>query len=191
MTNPDPLASHIDANEAFNMEVDQQTVDANERIFEDMVGASEAYFSEAERVVSAQSKTHNNTSDPEQAILKARVVAVNSSLYPSTPCNLAFVQLMTEEGSANGYATPAPELCGFTLMGNRLVPETFVQNVQAQLENFVFDYGAVLSQEILFDLEFLDLLDADQRTVLMPTVLLLAARGTLPLNLWASKAFAN
>jgi hypothetical protein len=110
-----------------------------------------------------------------------------TTVFPSTRIDVDFVQMMTDEGSANGYTTPAPGLCGFTLIANRLVPETFIQAVQIQLKDFVFDYGCVLSQEFMFDTEFLAVLDEDQLAVLMPTVLLLAARGTLPLNLWSDE----
>jgi hypothetical protein len=110
-----------------------------------------------------------------------------TAVFPSTRIDMDFVQMMTEEGNANGYTTPAPEHCSFTLIANRLVPETFIQAVQMQLKDYVFDYGCVLSQEYMFNTEFLAVLDADQLAVLMPTVLLLAARGTLPLNLWSDE----
>lgn len=110
-----------------------------------------------------------------------------TAAFPSTRINVDFVQTMTEEGEAMGYTTPASEQCSFTLIANRLVPETFIQAVQLQLKDCVFDYGCVLSQEYMFNTEFLAVLDADQLAVLMPTVLLLAARGALPLNLWSDE----
>lgn len=82
--------------------------------------------------------------------------------FPSTRISADFVQVMTEEGDANGYNAPAAEHLGFTLIANRLVPETFIQAVQDRLKNFVFDYGSVLSPEFMFDKEFLEMLESDQ-----------------------------
>jgi hypothetical protein len=110
-----------------------------------------------------------------------------TNLFLSVRCDKSYLQEMTEEGDANGYTTPVLSECGFTLIANRLVPETYIRGVQSQLENRVFDYGCVLSTEYLFEAEFLAALDDDQLEVLMPTVLLLFARGTLPLNLWSAE----
>ena len=111
--------------------------------------------------------------------------------FPSVLVDANYVQMMADEGDANGYVTPAPEDVRYTLIANCLVPEPFIQFVKEELEDCVFGYGWVLSPEYLFDAEFLEMLDPDQNAVLMPTVLLLASRGQLPLNLWSSEGEAD
>jgi hypothetical protein len=76
-----------------------------------------------------------------------------------------------------------PEHCGYTLIDNLLVPETFIQRVISAIENCEFQYGTVLSKECLFDKEFLFSLDEREEVVLMPVVLQLVASGKFPLNL--------
>jgi hypothetical protein len=110
--------------------------------------------------------------------------------FPSALVDAEYVQMMTDEGRANGCSTPAPEDVRYTLIANCLVPEPFVQFVKEELEDCVFGYGWVLSPEYLFDKAFLKMLDPDQKSVLMPTVLLLASRGQLPLCLWSGEGEA-
>jgi len=109
-----------------------------------------------------------------------------TNLFPTTLCNASLVEEMTEAGLANGYVTPEREHCGYALINDRLVPETFIQRVMAEFDECVFDYGVVLSKEHLFDAEFLESLDEFEHQVLMPVVLLLVARDKFPLNLWAA-----
>lgn len=76
MINSNRCASETNANEALNMVVDQKTVNAYEKIFEDMVGASEAYFDEAERLNSAERKLHADLSDPSKTKCKAKAAVL-------------------------------------------------------------------------------------------------------------------
>ncbi len=115
----------------------------------------------------------------------------HNTRFPSVLVDADYVQMMIEEGDANGYVTPAPEDVRYTLIANCLVPEPFIQFIKKELENCVFGYGWVLSPEYLFDAEFLEMLDPDQKAVLMPTVLLLASRGQLPLCLWSGEGEAD
>jgi hypothetical protein len=94
--------------------------------------------------------------------------ATQINRFPSALVDAEYVQMMTDEGNANGYSTPAPEDARYTLIANCLVPEPFVQFVRKELEDCVFGYGWVLSPEYLFDKKFLKTLDPDQTAVLMP-----------------------
>lgn len=106
--------------------------------------------------------------------------------FPSTLCDRSMVHQDTEQGISDGDKTPLPEHCGYTLINDCLVPETFIQRVIEQLEKGLYEYGCILSKEHLFESEFLASLERAELAVLMPVVLQLVARNKLLLNLWAA-----
>lgn len=115
-------------------------------------------------------------------------MTVSTKLFPSVLIDAANVEYMREEGAANGFLTPLAEHCGYTLIQDLLVPETFIQHVMAELSQGNFDYGFVLGKADLFEKEFLDSLDEFEQLILMPVVLQIIARDKFPLNLWAALA---
>lgn len=110
----------------------------------------------------------------------------NISLFPSVSVESSYIATHQREAFANGYDMPPAEHCGYTLIDGHLVPETFIQCVQEELNEHHFEYGQVLSEDCMFERDFLDSLDDHERSVLMPVVLILVARGDLGLNLWTA-----
>ena len=106
--------------------------------------------------------------------------------YPQTLCDKEMVEFFTCEGNNNGYKTPLPEHCGYTLINDCLIPETFIQLVRSEARKIDLQYGYVLRRESIFEQEFLDSLDELELAVLMPVVLQLVARDELFFNLWSA-----
>lgn len=75
------------------------------------------------------------------------------------------------------------ERTGYTLIGDSLVPESFIERVLHQMGSTFYSYGTVLKKESMFLEYFLDSLTADEHEVLMPVALELMARGQFPLHL--------
>jgi hypothetical protein len=107
---------------------------------------------------------------------------ITSNLFPSTSCNAAYVDMMAEEAKANGYKEVVLEKCGYVLVNRRLVPYTFLERVQNQIEGANFEYGLVLAEADIFSEDFLRSLCPEAREVLMPCVLILIERGDFELN---------
>lgn len=93
--------------------------------------------------------------------------------YPSTICKPDFVEEMQAERLENGYELDAPEYCGYTLIGNCLVNETFIQRVIDEIEGCKFEAGFIFDKEYLFSVEFLKSLDDQEGAVLMDLALML------------------
>ena len=96
--------------------------------------------------------------------------------YPSTICKPDFVKEMQTERIDNGYELDAPEYCGYTLIANYLVHETFIQRVIDEIELCKFEAGFIFDKEYLFSSEFLESLDDQEEAVLMDLALLLLKR---------------
>lgn len=105
-----------------------------------------------------------------------------TNLFITTGLNADYVASMTEQATANDCRAVPLEQCGFTLIGARLVPNTFFERVQNELADTVFDYGFVLSEATVFRAEFLASLDEDECAVLMSVVMVLIERGDFALN---------
>lgn len=97
--------------------------------------------------------------------------------YPHARCE------MRDMTGYNLQVTHTPNHCGFTLIGDDLVPESFIQRVIYEHASTCFKYGEVLRMKDIFLPEFLDTLTVDECQVLMPVVLQLIARGDFPLHL--------
>lgn len=106
-----------------------------------------------------------------------------TSLYNSTYCNKNYVDDMVETAEDCGYKEIISENCGYVLVDKNLIPITFIQRVQAQLDQMVFNYGFVLNESSIFTPRFLDSLDVHERKVLMHCVLILIERGNFGVNL--------
>ena len=173
------------ANEAQQQEDEDEYF--GQRDFEDSI----IDFDEADAMHGGTDAASNGVESSIRTLNQASSVRGQSctprSAYLWTPLSSAMVEEMTAEGIANGFETPPAELCAFTLIDNRLVPETFIERVKGNLANQNFDYGCVLSESCIFDAEFLDALDENERAVLMSVVLLLVSRDAFPLNLWAAQ----
>ncbi len=92
--------------------------------------------------------------------------------------------MMREQGDPNGYVTPKTELLGYTLINDRIVPETFIQRVIHQIKDTTFVYGEVLRDVDIFDVNYLESLPDAEREILMAVVLQLIARGEIGLDVW-------
>jgi hypothetical protein len=75
------------------------------------------------------------------------------------------------------------ERTGYTLIGDSLVPESFIERVLWQMGSTYYTYGTVLKKEHMFLQYFLDSLTTDELEVLMPVAMELMARGKFPLDL--------
>lgn len=100
--------------------------------------------------------------------------------YPSTICKPDFVEDIQAERLYNGYELDAPEYCGYTLIANYLVHETFIKRVIDDLETCNFESGVIFDEEYLFSIDFLDSLDNQERDVLMDLALLLLKERMKP-----------
>lgn len=100
--------------------------------------------------------------------------------YPSTICKPDCVEEMQSERIENGYELDAPEYCGYTLIANYLVHETFIKRVIDDLETCNFESGVIFDEEYLFSIDFLDSLDNQERDVLMDLALLLLKERMKP-----------
>jgi hypothetical protein len=72
---------------------------------------------------------------------------------------------------------------GYTLIGDALVPESFIERVLRQMGRTYCIYGTVLKKERVFLEDFLESLTPEEHEVLMPVALELMARGQFPLHL--------
>lgn len=106
-----------------------------------------------------------------------------SKVFPSVRCNADYVQNLAEEAVANGYLPILPEKCGHALLNQCLVPFTFLERVQQELQGMIFQY-VVLTESDIFTEGFLASLEEKERSVLMPAVMLLIERGDFELNLF-------
>lgn len=109
-----------------------------------------------------------------------------TNLYPSVLCEASMVEDTTETGNSNGYRTPPPEHCGYSLINDHLVPEIFIQRVVDHIAGTVFEYDCTLSKEVIFSAEFLASLDECENAVLMLVLLEVIARDDFEVNLWAA-----
>ncbi len=100
--------------------------------------------------------------------------------YPSTICKPDFVEEMQDERLYNGFELDAPEHCGYVLISDCLVHETFIQRVIYEIQSCKFEAGVIFDEEYLFSSEFLESLDDQEKAVLMDLALLLLKRHMKP-----------
>jgi hypothetical protein len=100
--------------------------------------------------------------------------------YPSTICKPDFVEEMQSERIENGYELDVPEYCGYSLIRNCLIHETFIQRVIYEIESCKFESGFIFDEEYLFSIEFLESLDDQEKDVLMGVALLLLKQRIKP-----------
>lgn len=101
--------------------------------------------------------------------------------YPSTRCKA--IDYRTAEAGLQCIADDEKERTGYTLIGDALVPESFIERVLWQMSATYYPYGAVLKKEDMFLECFLESLTTAEREVLIPVALELMARGQFPLHL--------
>ena len=75
------------------------------------------------------------------------------------------------------------ERTGYMLIGDALVPESFIERVLYQMGSTYYPYGTVLKENDLFLEYFLDSLTPEEHEVLMPVVLEIMTRGKFPLHI--------
>lgn len=109
-----------------------------------------------------------------------------TNLYASVLCEASMVEDTTETGNSNGFRTPPPEHCGYSLINDHLVPEIFIQRVIDHVDGRAFEYDCTLGKEDIFSAEFLATLDVQEHAVLMLVLLEVIARGDFEVNLWAA-----
>lgn len=114
-------------------------------------------------------------------------MTANNVPYISTSLNRAYVENLRAEGTANGYKTPDDKLLSYTLMGDSLVPEAFIQKVKSYVDGAMFTFGEVIGIDDIFDPEFLESLNDSERRVLMPVILQLVARGDFGVCIWTER----
>lgn len=90
------------------------------------------------------------------------------------------VYALAARAKAKGYRTTLDDDSGYLLMQQKLIPLSFLDLIEVQLKSMPLVYGDILSAESLFNAEFLDLLEADEREVLMPVVKELIEQGKVP-----------
>lgn len=100
--------------------------------------------------------------------------------YPSIIYKHDFVKEMQTERIDAGYELDAPEYCGYTLIANYLVHETFIKRVVDELETCKFESGVIFDETYLFSIDFLDSLDNQELDVLMDLALLLLKERMKP-----------
>jgi hypothetical protein len=76
---------------------------------------------------------------------------------------------------------------GYILIGDLLVPLSFVETVKDALCGFVFENDFVLSAGDMFETNFLYMLDAHERKVLMSVVLILIEQGKIDVDMCPSE----
>lgn len=101
--------------------------------------------------------------------------------FPSTRCETR--DFRTAKKDRQVIANDEQEHTGYTLIGNALVPESFIERVLAQTDSTYYEYGTVLNKESMFLEYFLESLTPEEHEVLMPVALELMARGQFPLHL--------
>lgn len=101
--------------------------------------------------------------------------------FPSTRCEAR--DFRTPELQYGNLSDANQERIGYTLVGDALVPESFIERVLHQMGPTYYTYGTVLKKEDMFLEYFLDSLTANEHEVLMPVALELMARGQFPLHL--------
>lgn len=107
--------------------------------------------------------------------------------YASAMLNELDAAQLCKNNAANGYLTPRQEDLGYTLINDRMVPESFIQRVASELVDAPFCFEEVLRVIDIFEEEFLESLSALEREVLMPVVLHLLALGEVGF-VWKSSA---
>ncbi len=107
-----------------------------------------------------------------------------SNMFPSTHYEHAFY-LANKSAAIQAGNEPRGIACnfGYILIGDLLVPLSFVETVKEALCGFVFQNDFVLSAGDMFEKSFLNALDAYEWQVLMPVALILIEQGNVETNL--------
>jgi len=109
-----------------------------------------------------------------------------TNLYPATLLNAAFVADRNDDLVRSELEPKDHSRLGYFLINGLLVPFLFLEKIERDLDRCDgYEPGCVLSAEDLFSLSFLQSLDAQERDVLMPCVLMVIERGGFPVNMFA------
>lgn len=103
-------------------------------------------------------KSLSMNEQPSEA-MTARAVWGPVQLIPVVLRKSDDVEELKIERIENGFVMDAPELCGYSQIGDCLVHECFVYRVMNEIMNCGFEAGCIFEEEYLFSREFLDSLD--------------------------------
>ena len=102
-----------------------------------------------------------------------------SKVFPAVRCNVEYLAYIAE---GDEIPVPAPDQCGFYLMGNMLVPIAFLERVNQALQETMIPCATVLPLQEFFCAEFMASLNVYEKSVLGQCVLALLERGMAPMN---------
>jgi hypothetical protein len=103
--------------------------------------------------------------------------------YPATYCEGYDFRCKGTESVTDDFPDLASGKCRFTLIGDALVPDNFIQKVrEACWGSCYYRYGHVMTEQDIFGASFLEELKPHERQVLMHVVLLLLSRQEFPLH---------
>ena len=114
--------------------------------------------------------------------------SVLSKIFPSTHYDRDFYFAALSEAIQEGKSPLAPSWTyGYMLIGELLVPLSFVETVKEAIRGFVFENSLLLGAGDMFDKSFLNSLDAYEQRVLMSVVLVLIEQGNVDVNFFPTK----
>ena len=103
--------------------------------------------------------------------------------YPSTYCDGYDFRCKQTESVKDDFPDLVSGRCRFTLIGDALVPDNFIQKVrEACWGSCYHSYGRIMTEQDIFPDFFLEELNPHERQVLMPVVLMLLSRHEFPLH---------
>ena len=103
--------------------------------------------------------------------------------YPSTYCEGYDFRCKETASVMDDFPDLVSGKCRFTLIGDALVPDNFIQKVrEACWGSCYYRYGHVMTEQDIFGASFLEELKPHERQVLMHVVLLLLSRQEFPLH---------
>ncbi len=97
--------------------------------------------------------------------------------FLSVKCNSEYVAWSSEEANADGFESTLDGYSGYLLANGILIPYSFVEQVDDELQDRPIEYGYVLCEADLFRPKFLESLDELEREALLPAVMYLIAQG--------------
>jgi hypothetical protein len=109
----------------------------------------------------------------------------NSYSYADVNAESIAAVMEVAQPFAGGHIA-APQGLGFFLVNGTLVPKSFLEDVESQLQSVRLNCFDVTQVADLFEPEFLDTLSANELRVLGDVVLVLIDRGCVPISLIAN-----
>jgi hypothetical protein len=107
-----------------------------------------------------------------------------SNIYPSTHYDYNFYIAKTFEANQAGKKPRGhARNYGYVLIGDLLVPLSFVETIKEAIRGFLFQNDSVLCARDMFETNFLCALDANERKVLMSVVLILIEQGNIDVDM--------